>query len=249
MGEYTRQVLGPRLGTSELFINMQQEDFGKYFDVYTPGAIGDLLHIYGENNTTYFTIQEYITTMVDVFIGGAGRLKNTRKLADGKVVIVDPGYAPDMSHQAKHHLINSESSKLAEAPSHMCKASARALGRLASSMAMRGKFEGKTILSENTWEQLHSEATITVDHMMSSYSSFTKGGLGKFGMNQFSHVMSEKDNLKMTEQMYKGKDGWYGWFGFGGSLMQWHPELQIGFAYVPTDHICFDISNAKGTRL
>ena len=27
------------------------------------------------------------------------------------------------------------------------------------------------------------------------------------------------------------RDGWMGWMGFGGSVMQWHPELKIGFAY------------------
>ena len=30
----------------------------------------------------------------------------------------------------------------------------------------------------------------------------------------------------------KNREGYYGWFGYGGSIMQWHPELKIGFAFV-----------------
>ena len=32
----------------------------------------------------------------------------------------------------------------------------------------------------------------------------------------------------------KNRDGYYGWMGYGGSIMQWHPELKIGFAFIPT---------------
>ena len=30
----------------------------------------------------------------------------------------------------------------------------------------------------------------------------------------------------------KNREGYFGWFGYGGSIMQWHPELKIGFAFV-----------------
>ena len=26
-----------------------------------------------------------------------------------------------------------------------------------------------------------------------------------------------------------GRDGFYGWMGFGGSVFQWNPELKIGY--------------------
>ena len=32
-----------------------------------------------------------------------------------------------------------------------------------------------------------------------------------------------------------GRSGFYGWMGFGGSCFQWHPLLNIGFAFVPTE--------------
>lgn len=49
--------------------------------------------------------------------------------------------------------------------------------------------------------------------------------------------------------MYENRDGWYGWQGVGGSIMQWHPELQIGFGYVPTNLLYLDFANVKGALL
>ena len=46
-------------------------------------------------------------------------------------------------------------------------------------------------------------------------TNFTQGGLNKF----------EEEG---------GRDGYYGWFGYGGSVFQWHPDLRIGFGYTPT---------------
>ena len=49
--------------------------------------------------------------------------------------------------------------------------------------------------------------------------------------------------------MYKNRDGYYGWFGFGGSVFQWHPEMRIGFAFVPTCLQTLDLTNARGAAL
>lgn len=37
--------------------------------------------------------------------------------------------------------------------------------------------------------------------------------------------------------------------GYGGSIFQWNPELNIGFAYVPLDCIFGDYVNYKGSFL
>ena len=42
-----------------------------------------------------------------------------------------------------------------------------------------------------------------------------QGGLGKF-------------------EKHADRAGYFGWMGYGGSAFQWHPELQIGFAYTCT---------------
>lgn len=46
-----------------------------------------------------------------------------------------------------------------------------------------------------------------------------------------------------------GREGFIGWMGYGGSVMQWHPELKIGFGYVPSDFNVLDFNNTRGARL
>ena len=58
-------------------------------------------------------------------------------------------------------------------------------------------------------------------------SNFTIGGVNYFkNFSDPTWIESEKFN--------KNREGYYGWFGIGGSILQWHPEMQIGFAFIPT---------------
>ena len=45
------------------------------------------------------------------------------------------------------------------------------------------------------------------------------------------------------------REGFYGWMGYGGSVLQWHPELKIGFAYVPSLLHPLDARNTRGAEL
>ena len=54
----------------------------------------------------------------------------------------------------------------------------------------------------------------------------------------------ESLTFKKTE-----RDGFYGWMGYGGSVFQWHPELRIGFAYVPSLLQPLDTQNIRGAKL
>ena len=45
------------------------------------------------------------------------------------------------------------------------------------------------------------------------------------------------------------RNGYFGWLGFGGSVMQWHPELKIGFGYIPTSLHWYDFDNMRAARL
>ena len=47
----------------------------------------------------------------------------------------------------------------------------------------------------------------------------------------------------------EGRDGYYGWFGYGGSVFQWNPELKIGFAFTPTLLHYMDISNGRARKI
>ena len=45
------------------------------------------------------------------------------------------------------------------------------------------------------------------------------------------------------------RDGYYGWYGFGGSVFMWNPNLRIGFGYVPTMMAWHDPYNLRGAKL
>ena len=45
------------------------------------------------------------------------------------------------------------------------------------------------------------------------------------------------------------RSGYFGWYGFGGSVMQWDPSLKIGFGYTPTLVQWYDFQNTKGAML
>jgi hypothetical protein len=73
-------------------------------------------------------------------------------------------------------------------------------------------------------------------------TNFTLGGLNHF--KNFTDA-----SLIETEKFNKNREGYYGWHGIGGSIMQWHPELQIGFAFTPTHLDITDFVNARGAVL
>jgi len=108
--------------------------------------------------------------------------------------------------------------------------SARGLAKLGAVMANQGTLAGLTLLSNKAWQALHSEATKeTLGGLLDT--NFTQGGVNKF----------EEDG---------GRDGYYGWFGYGGSVFQWHPDLRIGFGYTPTLlHWQDPFTNHKGRLL
>ena len=72
--------------------------------------------------------------------------------------------------------------------------------------------------------------------------NFTIGGVNYFkNFDDANWIESEKFN--------KNRKGFYGWFGLGGSIVQWHPELQIGFAFIPTFLNVPDLLNSRGAVL
>jgi hypothetical protein len=68
---------------------------------------------------------------------------------------------------------------------------------------------------------------------------FTQGGVDCFrpcgpGSTLFERAFNQ------------GREGFYGWMGFGGSIFQWHPEEDISFAFVPTSLHYLDFLNERG---
>merc|ERR1711934_1157646 len=80
------------------------------------------------------------------------------------------------------------------------------------------------VFSEETVKKVHSEATVAKDFGLSGMSTkFTQGGVCHFDSKYASTYFEVLAN--------KPREGFYGWSGLGGSCFQWHPELNISFAF------------------
>lgn len=135
-------------------------------------------------------------------------------------------------------IYNGAANRKGETPSANGNCSARGLAKIAAAMANKGSLDGVEILGPAGWEVLHANPLVRPGLGWST--NFTQGGLD---------LIRPQGEVKDGVKPLPGEEGFYGWMGLGGSLFQWHPELRIGFAYVPTLLTWFDISNAKAKKL
>ena len=126
---------------------------------------------------------------------------------------------------------------MGETPSAAASCSARGLAKVAAMMSARGRFDGREYLSPAAWEALHANP-LEAD-MGFAPTVFTQGGV-----NRFSEAAARGPGL--ARPFNAGREGFYGWMGLGGSIFQWHPEHEIGFAFVPTALHVLDILNERG---
>jgi CubicO group peptidase (beta-lactamase class C family) len=54
---------------------------------------------------------------------------------------------------------------------------------------------------------------------------------------------SDEVSETLNHSIHNNREGWYGWMGLGGSILQYNPEYKIGFGYVPTDLVFLDFGN------
>ena len=142
-----------------------------------------------------------------------------------------------------HKYFQYDAVRKGEIPSTNFNGSARGMARLASAMANKGKdLDGQIILSEDAWRKLHSDPTEAFDCGLGYHTVFTQGGINDYGA-----CINAKSNKKIP--IFKLREGYFGWQGFGGAVMQWHPELGIGFGYAPTLVSWYDKFNRKGAML
>jgi CubicO group peptidase (beta-lactamase class C family) len=123
-----------------------------------------------------------------------------------------------------------------ETPSANTHASARGLARIAAVLANGGCWEGREYLHAKAWDAMH-DAPIRSD--MGLKTNFTQGGVAAFSA-------TPADSSSIERALNQGREGFFGWMGLGGSVFQWHPEHQIGFAFVPTSLHVVDIVNERG---
>ena len=156
--------------------------------------------------------------------------------------------------------MNNKTIRMGESVSAACLASARGLAKIAQFMANRGKADGQQLISEESWEDMHAEPKEVIEFPMGMVTYYTKGGLNRFthsdkhGDAADEHknpyfVKANNCTKEVNEQANNKRDGWYGWMGFGGAVLQWHPEYNIGFAYVPQDLFMCDLVNLRAAVL
>jgi CubicO group peptidase (beta-lactamase class C family) len=84
---------------------------------------------------------------------------------------------------------------------------------------------------------MHAEALHADMGLMDTH--FTQGGVNEF-------QMIGSDGRHLDRAFNAGREGFFGWMGLGGSIFQWHPRHDIGFAYVPTSLNILDFLNERG---
>ncbi|KAI8807022.1 beta-lactamase/transpeptidase-like protein [Cladochytrium replicatum] len=101
---------------------------------------------------------------------------------------------------------------------------ARSIGLLAAYLAGNGTFNGHTLVSASTLASARELLPRMDDDIVGFPVSFTRGGWGKFEM----YGLDSKGDVISPRTV----GGWYGWAGSGGSMMLFHPEKNLAFAYV-----------------
>ena len=123
-----------------------------------------------------------------------------------------------------------------EIPSANACCSARGLAAVGAAMANRGRLGGLQVLGEEAWEQMHAEPAEDVMTYLGR-TNFTRGGVNLF------RTPSRPSGFEAG--LNRQREGAYGWNGLGGSSMLWNPATKIGFAYVPTFCIPYDLFNSR----
>jgi CubicO group peptidase (beta-lactamase class C family) len=125
-----------------------------------------------------------------------------------------------------------------ETPSANATCSARGLAKVAAMVAAGGSWQGREYLSENAWSALHANP-LKAEMGGVIPTRFTQGGVDSF-------VPCGPGSSRLERDFTVGREGFYGWMGLGGSIFQWHPKLEIGFAFVPTTLHVLDFFNERG---
>jgi len=152
---------------------------------------------------------------------------------------MDPGMDPG---QFITSFFNSSLWRQGESPHGNVHASARGLGKLAAAMSNGGTLGEIEILSQEGWNHLHGNPIVNVDATMSDCrTEFTQSGVNMY--NDYP------DDVMGERILKSGRNGFVGWMGFGGSVMQWHPRLNLGFGYTCTLLTWWDLANTKARKL
>lgn len=87
-------------------------------------------------------------------------------------------------------------------------------------MANKGKCWGTSIMTEATWEDFHSEPTLRLMNGGWWRNNMTKGGVACFDARVLKDVLPNLSAFEIAihHRIFKFREGYYGWMGFGGSV-------------------------------
>ena len=145
--------------------------------------------------------------------------------------------APPPIKDMKIESFNDSAVAMGETPSANAHCSARGLAHIAAAMASGGKYNGNEVLNAQAWDAMHNSPVKR--EMLGLRTTFTQGGVAHFSA-------TESKSSKLEHAANLGREGFYGWMGLGGSILQWHPEKKIGFSFVPTSLHVLDVVNERG---
>ena len=226
IGEYLREDLSGPLGV-DAFIGLKKEALPRVSPVSPLGFLFQFLESFRPKFLGRRIVPSifYILGLVFRLIpalrrGGSVRIRPPFKGMKDIAFFNKPGVA------------------MGETPSANANCSAKGLAKIAAMMSAGGKLDDREYLSEKAWSAMHGNP-VQADTGGLFNTRFTQGGV-----NQFTECAAK--SRKIERAFNAGREGFYGWMGLGGSLFQWHPHLDIGFAFVPTSLHVLDLFNERG---
>lgn len=137
---------------------------------------------------------------------------------------------------------------LGETPSAGMVSNARSLSKIASGLSLK---DGQWMNSK-TWDAFHGNTKILNEQWtVDCVTNYTQSGIHAFDMNKTKKFRKAR-NQELTvfdKHLSEYRHGWFGWIGYGGAVFQWNPQHKVGFSYVPTDLLIFDIMATRAAKL
>lgn len=147
------------------------------------------------------------------------------------------------TNKIHENLITLKCAKM-EIPSCNMTASARGLAKIAAMVANGGTWEGKEYITPEVYKEMHEVGYSHAQALTGFVCSYTKGGMYKMqsiaDLKKECHPDAVKHVGDREELVARGRHGYYGWCGTGGAMITHHPELKIGFGFVPSTLLSYD---------
>jgi CubicO group peptidase (beta-lactamase class C family) len=228
IGEFMREEISEPLGT-DVVIGVSESEMARISRVHTLGFGYQLLQSLLPRSLGRRIVHNIFQIL--------GRLL---RIVPSVIRSRRTGAPPPLAGMSSMGFFNEPDFARGETPSANASCSARGLAKIAAMMSGGGRLEGREFLSEGAWQALHEHPLKALMGGMLT-TRFTQGGVDCFTPCTPESTQAERD-------FNEGREGFYGWMGFGGSIFQWHPELDIGFAFVPTSLHALDFFNERGKR-